>query len=430
MIIIELNEFNPDLLASYASKLNLSSIHKVLNFKHCVVTTEDTEERFGLDPWVQWVNIHTGKTREEHKIEHLGDIYKLSKDIPQIWEDLLENQDIKYNVWGAMNASSRYRGDASCSFFPDPWTFGVSAHPEEINKLLALPRFYAKNYLNLKQYEGLKAAISTASYLLSPSNIVSTAKLIPSTAKAITSIGINSNVLFTLFDRLTSSMFLKHVQPSQLNIIFLNSVAHLQHNYWSNVSKNQDIEYCLKSFDLLLGRILEKHPHEPLMLMNAFRQVQSYDKNEFLYRQKDTEDFLNKANITFESVNQLMTNDAHIVFRTAETLEFAAQALEKCTVDGKRAFHIETDGDNLSLFYQFIIWDDLGTESRLSINGKSLLFYDIYRRVVRRTGSHISLGDVFYRGLTLPKTLQNSDIYNHITAHFSEYYGHSNHTHI
>lgn len=417
MIILELNEFNPQLLAEYAEKLELKSIRTILSYSHSEITTEDTEERYGLDPWVQWVNIHTGKTKNQHKIEHLSDIHKLPKSTLQIWEKLYETHNISFNVWGVMNGSTRQHGE-DCSFFPDPWTLGVEAHPNQINKLLSLPRFYAKNYLNLMQFKGLRALLETSQYLLAPKNIVNTLQLIPQTLKTAFSTGINSNALFTLFDQLTGQLFLRNAKAGQLNILFLNSVAHLQHNYWTNDKNNKNIELCLRSLDKLFENILELHPDEPIMLLNAFRQIQSYDKNEFLYRQKDTATFLEKAGIRYKSIKQLMTNDAHLSFENQRDLEFAHTQMTHCTIGSQKAFHSEMSEDSLSLFYQFKIWEDLPKNSQITINDQTIPFFEVYSRVVRRTGSHVNKGDAFCKGISLPETLPNHHIFDTIEKHF------------
>ncbi|MGH1370493.1 MAG: hypothetical protein ACRBBW_00555 [Cellvibrionaceae bacterium] len=417
MIILELNEFNPDLLAKYADKLNLLAIQEVLSFTHTEITTDDTQERYGLDPWVQWVNLHTGKTKSQHNIEHLSDIHKLSESIPQIWEHVHDKYGVSFNVWGAMNASTRNQGD-NCSFFPDPWTLGVDAHPNNINQLLSLPRYYAKNYLNLLQLKGLKAFLATSLYLLKPGNILNTLKLVPQAIAATLNTGLNSNLLFTLFDRLTGDLFLRHAQAGQLNILFLNSVAHLQHNYWTDEENNKDIQLCLKSLDRLLKKVLEEHPKEPLILINAFRQIQSYDKKQYLYRQKDTEEFLVKAGIKHNSIKQLMTNDAHLAFTNLDDLRFAHQQLQESTVNNKPCFHTEIDEASLNLFFQFKIWDDLPESSNMTINGRTIPFFEIYSKVVRRTGSHINVGDAFHRGVQLPEILPNHRFFENIDQHF------------
>ena len=106
----------------------------------------EKEERYGLDPWVQWVSIHTGLPAEEHKIWHLGDTSSLSNI--QIWEKL-SSLGYKTGIWGPMNSR---QGNLSNNlfYFPDPWSFNESAYPKKLNSFLSLPRYYSKNYEKLQ----------------------------------------------------------------------------------------------------------------------------------------------------------------------------------------------------------------------------------------------------------------------------------------
>ena len=61
LLVIELNEFNIDLLKKGVKKLKLKNIEKILKFNHSNTLCYDNLERHGLDPWVQWVSVHTGK---------------------------------------------------------------------------------------------------------------------------------------------------------------------------------------------------------------------------------------------------------------------------------------------------------------------------------------------------------------------------------
>ena len=60
LLIIELNEFNEDLLFRGANTYKLKNISKLLDFKSSQTISMDEIEHHGLDPWVQWVSIHTG----------------------------------------------------------------------------------------------------------------------------------------------------------------------------------------------------------------------------------------------------------------------------------------------------------------------------------------------------------------------------------
>ena len=99
----------------------------------------DKNEHFGLDPWVQWVSIHTGYPHEIHQIDHLADVKNLK--YPQIWETLGE-KGFSSGIWSAMN-SSKNNAKGCCFFLPDPWTYYENASPEKINDFLALPRYFS-----------------------------------------------------------------------------------------------------------------------------------------------------------------------------------------------------------------------------------------------------------------------------------------------
>jgi len=64
--------------------------------------TEAGEEQENLEPWTQWVTVHSGLTYGEHGIRDLGDGYKLSQK--SIW-DLLSDAGKRVWVCGSMNVN-------------------------------------------------------------------------------------------------------------------------------------------------------------------------------------------------------------------------------------------------------------------------------------------------------------------------------------
>jgi hypothetical protein len=102
ILLLELNEFNRELLEAGARNSEFLNIKWLFTLNQTQTTTEDTIESDRLDPWVQWVSVHTGKPSTEHKIKHLGDIPDLAA--PQIWETL-SAKGITTDVWGSLNAN-------------------------------------------------------------------------------------------------------------------------------------------------------------------------------------------------------------------------------------------------------------------------------------------------------------------------------------
>ena len=73
MLIIELNEFNVELLENNADKFGLKNIRRLLKMPRKNTSCDELKEHHGLDPWVQWVSIHTGVGFNNHKIKHVTD---------------------------------------------------------------------------------------------------------------------------------------------------------------------------------------------------------------------------------------------------------------------------------------------------------------------------------------------------------------------
>jgi len=420
MIFLEINEFNTELMAKAAEALNGNNLRRLLNLKHTETTTKDKFERFGLDPWVQWVSIHTGKTSEEHGIRHLGDIPAL--DHPQIWE-ILSDRGLSCGIWGAMNAS-KGRAENCKFFFPDPWSFSESAYPPELNNLLAFPRYYSKNYGDLDNTKTFTELCKLILFCSNPAIMAALLPISPKIIKHVLKYGMPDYLLFVLFDLVNAALFAHYYKKTKpdFSVLFLNSLAHLQHHKWtSETVLSEEMKIAFSLFDDILGIIFGVLPPErPILIANAFTQFCSYDQNEYLYRQKNPEKFLIAANIKFDCVEQAMTNDGHVFFDSTDSAISATEILKCATVNGKPVFHVEYDEKQKNkLFFQVVIWDQMEGNPVLLINGKSIPFFDEFELVTRRSGSHLQRGDVFSSGIDFPNEIMNHDIFSYIVRNFA-----------
>ena len=100
IFFLELNEFNYEFLKSKSDELNLKNLKNIFKLNHRKFKCDKKIEHFGLDPWTQWVNIHTGKRADEHKLLQIGMSDQLS--YKQYW-DILAEKGYKVGVWGSMN---------------------------------------------------------------------------------------------------------------------------------------------------------------------------------------------------------------------------------------------------------------------------------------------------------------------------------------
>ena len=107
LLFVEINECDFDYFLYGAKKYNYSAIEKFIKSKKKFKTyTDDNKEGYNLDPWVQWVSVHTGKKSKIHKTYRIGQT--LNKNINQIW-DILSKNNISCTVWGAFNATLNTR---------------------------------------------------------------------------------------------------------------------------------------------------------------------------------------------------------------------------------------------------------------------------------------------------------------------------------
>jgi hypothetical protein len=421
MTLIGLNEFSVDLLTQGTKELKLENVSRLLSMRSATTTTDDKVEHRGLDPWVQWVSIHTGVPSSVHGIIHLGDTPS-ALSANQVWETL-SDAGISSGIWGAMNATRE--GATHCTFFlPDPWTFSEAAFPDELNDLLALPRYYSKNYLDVSKKQFLGCTLRLVKFILKSGAIGDLLKQIPLVFGGVVRNGVNNALLFSLFDLFSTAFFLKYKErhQPQFSMIFLNSIAHLQHHRWGKDKLSKDAVFGLRVIDRVLGMLFAAQQQgDAIIIMNALTQRNIVgEKPRICYRQINPARFLAAVNIPFRNVEQLMTNDAHVFFRTDEERDTAARELEAVTICGKPLFQVEKDRtDPNKLFYQVDFWDELEGAERVMVNGVEVDYLDHFEAIVARTGAHIRSGNIYYEGLDLPTQLYNHEVAGKILGYFS-----------
>ena len=71
LILVELNEINFDIVKEYIGNTKLKNFSYIIN--NNLKTTIAEKEYSKLEPWIQWVSVHTGMDANEHKIFRLGE---------------------------------------------------------------------------------------------------------------------------------------------------------------------------------------------------------------------------------------------------------------------------------------------------------------------------------------------------------------------
>lgn len=422
IILLELNEFNAALLEKAGRELGLQNIQDVLSAPKTDTFTRDTYESNFLEPWVQWVSVHTGKASARHQIKHLGDVPHLG--IPQLWETLSQ-YGITSGIWGVMNGS---RGSASqCKFFfPDPWTASEPGFPSELSKTLELPRLLSKNYLNLPWLQVFKKSVSFIRALFRSGAVGGLLSQLPGLVLDLISHGPKHYVFIAHMDLLAARLYIRYYRKysPDFGILFVNCIAHVQHHHWNSsvpLSKNRALAFTFRRVDQIIELLKSAVPlGGELLVLNGLSQKNTNDEPDWLlYRPKDHAGFLRAIGVTFDSAEPHMTYDAHVFFGTEKERDQAVQILKSVHVRGRPIFLVETySEDPKKIFYRVDFSERVDSGERFQVGEKFFRFSDHFEAIVVRTGKHIPNGNIYGKIEGMPNRIENHEVYDWILSRY------------
>ena len=412
LLVLELNEFNHKILNYYSKKFKFKFIRKILNFYHSRTTTKDSylgdNNQYGyLDPWSQWVSIHTLTNSKKHKIKNLGDVPKLK--IKQFWE---VKKNIDFYIWGPMNASRRGAKNVKL-FFPDPWVYSEKAFPKNLNKILEPIRVSIKNRgtINIRKKITYSCLVfyEFAKYL----GILEVIKFVTKTLFDFIKHKKNY-IFFCNWEYLCLKVLIKIIKNKKnfISLYFINSLAHVQHHYWKEKKYSYEIWYCLSYFDKMIEHIY-KNKNFNIIIINGLSQKNSEKEKLCLYEQKSHSKLLKKLGIKFYRIEKLMTNDAFIFFRNNKEANKCKKILKSLKFQNRNIFHIEIINDK-KIFYKTNFIKKVKINEYLSGPNYKLKFLDYFSFVTLRRGIHTQNGDILSEKKRFPKEIENHNIFKEI----------------
>lgn len=431
LLAVHLNEFNYDYLKYGAKKYKLKNIKKLLTFKKIKTFTKDKTQNKNLDPWVQSVSINTGMISKKHKIFKLGQ--KLDNDIYFIW-DVLMKKKVDCFIWGSIN-SNFIKNKHIKIFFPDPWNYTSHVIPNDLKQLHILPKYYAKNYTDTEINKIVKYSFLFLKSFIKNKGINFMLKNFYLIFHSLLSRGLKNYLLFFLFDLISLDIFKQKINSKNncFSYIFLNSLAHFQHNNWNDLMAEK---YYFLYTDKIIKSIFDIYKsHDALFIFNGFSQKKI--KDEFILRPKNPSKFLKKI-IFFKSIEQDMTNGGFIFFSDKKSTNTAFDKIKNYSVCGIKIFEALQKKDK-SFFYRIMIKSkkDLNITSVNSINNKNLsntFYYENKKKkiqikfnsielseflssvqFIKTTGIHSTNGDIIFdnlKNISKKKSIENHKIFN------------------
>ena len=363
-ILFGLNEINFSFINYYISKGLLPNFKKLFEIQPPIETVSEKEYKL-LEPWVQWVTIHTGKNFDEHQVFRLGDIVN-NPELTQIFEEL-ETEGLSVGAISPFNAENRLNNPVF--FIPDPWT-KTNPSGNWILKTLYQAIHQSVND-NAKSKLTIKSMISFGLGILLYVPISRWFHYIKTVLKSKKS-GVKAVILDSFLADIHLTLWKKH--KPDFSTLFLNSGAHIQHHYlFNSLAYQGDLKnpvwYCQKNFDPLI-QILSEYDYQigkllkfkdvKLIIATGLHQ-QPHEHLTFYWRIKDHVKFSEMIGVkNFSEISPRMSRDYLMKFKNENDALNAENLLNSffASKDDIKIFKVDNRGK--SLFVELVYPNDIG----------------------------------------------------------------------
>ena len=278
LAVLELNELNFATLQGYMAGGEMPHFRRFFE-RHGYCETTSEVRYAELEPWIQWVTAHTGKSFAEHGIFRLGDA--VASGVPQIWEQLEAEHGVRAGAVSPMNAANRLRNAAF--FVPDPWTPTATTGSWLLRGL--------SNAISQAVNENATGRITPQSLVFLALGVLRYARLANYGVylKLVLGLGGRRWNKVSFLDLFLSDVFVKltRAKKPEFCTLFINGAAHLQHHYLLNspviASDNGNPSWYVKpdadplgdiyrAYDLILGSVVRALPDYRIMLVTGLHQ--------------------------------------------------------------------------------------------------------------------------------------------------------------
>lgn len=426
VISLEFNELCPPLIQRFIQQGKLPNFQRF--YEQSEVYTTDAEEQAPfLEPWIQWVTIHSGVPYSEHQVFLLDEGYKLKSK--SIW-DILSDAGLKVWICGSMNVS--YNSPLNGYIMPDFWSTKITPNSDE---LLPYFRFVQKQ---VQEHTNDSVSLNHAEYLRFL-GFMSSHGLSINTISAIAQQLIRERITgkyrwqrATIADKLQFDIFRWYYQKIKphFSTFFLNSTAHFQHMYWRNMepdkfqvkpSAQEQMEYenailfGYQEMDQIIGAFLNLVDSNTTLILSTGLSQQpcfTYEKigGKHLYRPRKFENLLAFAGVTSNyTCSPVMAEEFHIRFENEQDADDAEQLLVALQIDNRPMMRLKRS--RAEIFGSCGIFDQLPNDTILTTANKkySTPFFDIFYQIEEiKSGMHHPDGILWIR-----KPDKQHSIHNH-----------------
>ena len=411
---LELNEISRPLIQSMIDGGELPTFKALTKNWHLYRTTSEAEYT-NIEPWIQWVTAHTGKSFDAHGVFRLGDGTKLSH--PQIWEILSKN-NLESLILASMNT---HRGATKGGvFFPDPWSKAEDVHPESLRGLF--------NFVS-RRVQG--HATSTLSFsdivdgLRSIAGLTASPMTLARIARQVVRQKLRPDQAWRMagfFDLLLADILNNLLKDPRYSFctLFVNSIAHYQHHFWRNhaphgfsdqvkapdcAPTDDPIRWGYRNFDRMLAKILKSvNLDETLVLIaSGLTQIPFQDHDGEggwnYYRLRKHDAFARRVlGLPRDQVFPMMSRDWQIGPFDEPTIQRLESVLDHVRVGDERVFATSRAADGF-LFMETAITRHVDSQEQVLSEGLAVgTFHEFFERVAVKSGHHSGVGYLWTSG--------------------------------
>lgn len=409
VIQLELNEISQEIISKLSDQGLLPNFSYINHHWKFLQTTSEAEYTH-IEPWIQWVTVHTGKTLAEHKIFHLSDAHKL--EYPQIWETL-DQHSIQSAIIASINTVRR--NTSGGIFVPDPWAQHNDTFPKELAPLWdaissGIQQHATTSKISIsKLWAGYKICaklgVSKKTFYLIIKQFIQQ-KINPK----------NKWRLAAAFDLFLSEIFDNILKTTNFGFytLFLNSIAHYQHHYWRNFdsspfSKNikyQDIQPDhdpvtdgYKNYDKVLKKIIQYANEDTLIIiLSGLSQVPYTEKEPEggmnYYRLNNHQNFVKTLGFSGKAY-PMMSRDWQYHYTSIQDKDDFLKMVSRLIINDEALFKVSEHTEGYLYIETAYTKGFSDNDMVLRDNYPWIRFSEFFTNIAIKSGHHTGIGNLW-----------------------------------
>ncbi|GAC1342610.1 MAG: hypothetical protein NVS2B9_07160 [Myxococcales bacterium] len=409
VVLLELNELSPSLVDRFIGEGRLPAFQQLRSESHLYVT-ESAERAPFLDPWVEWITVHSGLDYADHQILNLGDGHRLG--VPNLWDYVCRDGGTAW-VCGSMNIS--YAKPLRGAVLPDPWAFGVDPSPESLRPYFSFVRHQVLDHTNPEACFRAQDYLSFLRFMVSRGLRFGTCATIARqlAREKVSKVDVRWKRA-TLLDALQMDVFrslYRELKPD-LATFFSNSTAHFQHLYWRNLDPtpfklkptaaeqaaySAAIRTGYENHDRLIRDAVQLAGKDAVIIFCSALSQQpcvSFDDEggKHLYRPRNFDAFVAACGVAdARSTAPDMAERFQVLFDSEVAAGAAREQLDSATYRGRKLLLVAPNGKQLMI--NCSLYDDVDQGGNIEGRGFSIPFRKaFYQMEGIKSGMHHPTG--------------------------------------